>query len=547
MNNQVPNGNNQVQKQAKKQSTSNINYYGREKDWVLSTNGLYQKIENKHGEKQWIRIANYTEIQKIRQNIETKDITLSIKYYYHGQYHEIEIARSQLNPNDFVKLNGKGIDVFHNNVKKVIEFLRIQEKKAPYEYAHCGMGWTQIDHRLCFKHHHIIGLAAFQSNYEGAYCIEPRGTLQGWLDIIHSEVIGNTHLELALAFGFSAPVVGLLSTQSGNDVDTLLVHVYGNSSKGKTTAAQVAVSPFGKPSRQGNGLIKSWNATHNAIVALLRGNYGVPIALDEASMSTIKDFSPLIYMFAENREKERLNKEGGFREQHTWATTLISTAEHSLFQKTNKNDGLRMRAFEFGNITWTSSAENADALKKGLNEHYGHAGIHFVQYLLQLGLEQVMERCEKWKVHCENTLPKSDFISRVSQKFGILLATAEMVKEAFDLPLNIDGMMQVLYEVEEQAAKERGIGEQAYEYIVHRILQHLKCFRMDKKPFEGHECWGKISYPKHAQSNQVEVAIFPHKFKQLLEEGSFSDPKTVLEEWREKGYLKAEKGKYTNR
>ncbi|WP_188619067.1 DUF927 domain-containing protein, partial [Anoxybacteroides voinovskiense] len=323
MNNQVPNGNNQVQKQAKKQSTSNINYYGREKDWVLSTNGLYQKIENKHGEKQWIRIANYTEIQKIRQNIETKDITLSIKYYYHGQYHEIEIARSQLNPNDFVKLNGKGIDVFHNNVKKVIEFLRIQEKKAPYEYAHCGMGWTQIDHRLCFKHHHIIGLAAFQSNYEGAYCIEPRGTLQGWLDIIHSEVIGNTHLELALAFGFSAPVVGLLSTQSGNDVDTLLVHVYGNSSKGKTTAAQVAVSPFGKPSRQGNGLIKSWNATHNAIVALLRGNYGVPIALDEASMSTIKDFSPLIYMFAENREKERLNKEGGFREQHTWATTLI--------------------------------------------------------------------------------------------------------------------------------------------------------------------------------------------------------------------------------
>ncbi|MBB4075654.1 hypothetical protein GGR02_003508, partial [Anoxybacillus voinovskiensis] len=65
MSNQVPNGNNQVQKQAKKQSTSNINYYGREKDWALSTNGLYQKIENKHGEKQWIRIANYTEIQKI--------------------------------------------------------------------------------------------------------------------------------------------------------------------------------------------------------------------------------------------------------------------------------------------------------------------------------------------------------------------------------------------------------------------------------------------------------------------------------------------------
>ncbi|WP_163151602.1 DUF927 domain-containing protein [Anoxybacillus sp. MB8] len=544
--NQVP----QVNSQAQSHAMKNVQYYGAKKEWALTPNLLYKKDEDKYGNVRWQRVSNYMEITQVHQNLENQDVTLTLRYRYLGEYKEIQIKREQLNPNEFMKLSGKGVDAFHYNVKNLIEFLVTQEKEAPYEYVHCGMGWSQINNQinnqLCFKHYRIIGLPSLQSTYKGTYCIEPKGTLKDWIKIIRSEVIGNVYLELALVFGFSAAVIGLLSTQS-RDMDTLLVHIYGNSSKGKTTAAQVAVSPFGKPSRHGNGLIKSWSATHNAIIALLRDNYGVPIALDEASMSTVKDFSPLIYMFAENREKERLTKEGQLREQHKWATTIISTAEHSLFQKTNKNDGLRMRAFEFGNITWTTSAGNADALKKGLSEHYGHAGIRFVKHLLRLGLDEVMKRCEKWKAHCENHLPKSEFVSRVAQKFGILLATAEMVKEAFKLPLNMDEMMRVLHDVEEQAAMERGIAEQAYEYVTQRILQHLKCFRMDKKPFDGYECWGKISYPKYAQDGQVEVAIFPHKFKQLLEEGGFSDPKTVLEEWRQKGYLKSEKGKFVNR
>jgi len=514
--------------------------YGKDGQWRLTSKGLWVKDEDKSGKKFWRFVSKYLKITNVRQVMETNDVAFTLRYLYQGQYRTEEIIRDQLQPNEFQKLSRKGVDVIYSNVKDILQFLRIQEASAPYETVHNRMGWEEAEDQLYFKHHTIIGNNPPASTYCGDYNIEPKGTLEGWLDIIRSEVIGNTHLELALVFGFSAPVVGLLSKVK--DMDTLIVHIYGNSTKGKTTAAQVAVSAFGRPSKNKKGLIKSWSATHNAIVALLRDNYGVPLVLDETSMNTLKDLTSLLYMFAENREKERMTKEGELRKQRSWSTTIISTAEHSLFQKTNENAGLRMRAFEFGNITWTSSAKNSDNLKKGLLENYGHAGIKFVRYLLQLGVEKVVERCEKWKAYCEQNLTKTEFLSRVSEKFGVFLATAEMVNESLGLSLDLESMMNVLYEVEKEAAFEREIGEKAYQYMVERVMRHSKYFRIEGQKFDGNECWGKITF-----RDKVEVSIFPHKFEQLLKEENFSDPKVVCKEWKQKGYLKTESGKYTNR
>jgi len=526
--------------------------YGVHDQWMLTKDKLYVMVEDKDGNTKPQFVSKYIKISNVRQVSETKEVILILQYLYRGEYQTIEIKREQLHPNEFQKLNGSGVDVIYSNVRPLIQFLRVQEESAPYDRLHNHMGWEEREGQLSFKHHSLIGENHSPSTYCGEYDIEPKGTLQGWLDIIKSEVIGNTNLELALTFGFSAPVVGLLS--KAKDMDTLIVHLFGNSTKGKTSAARVAVSPFGNPSNQNRttdsydkaekkGLIRSWSATHNAIVALFRNNYGVPIVLDEASMNTMKDFTSLIYMFAENREKERMTKEGKLKKQSSWSTTIISTAEHSLFEKTNENVGIRMRAFEFGNMAWTSSAENSNNLKKGLLENYGHAGIKFIKYLLKLGVSGVVNRCDQWKKYCEKNLPQTEFISRVSEKFGILLATAEMINESLNLSLNIESLMKVLYAVEEESSMERDMADKSYEYIVERVMQHSKYFIMHSRTFTGNECWGKMNL----RDNEVEVSIFPNKFKQLLKEGNYSDPKVICKEWKEKGYLKTENGKYTNR
>ncbi|WP_108668945.1 DUF927 domain-containing protein [Peribacillus acanthi] len=517
-----------------------IEYFGSNKFFKLTPNKLYIKAEGE-GTPSYDPVSKYVKITKIEQAEESHDVTLTLEFLYLNQYKTIEITRDQLQPNELQKLTIKGIDVFYHNVKGIVQFLRCQEEQAPYESVHTHLGWEEHKGGLYFKHHEIIGQPTRISTYKGKFNIEPKGTLQGWKDVIEEEVVGNSHLEIALTFGFSAVIVGMLSTIK--DIDSLIVHICGKSSKGKTTAAQTGVSPFGRPSKNDKGLIKSWNATGNAIVTYVRNNHGVPIVLDEASMSNLKDFTALIYTFAENREKDRMTKDGGLRNQGDWSTTIISTAEHSLFQKTNSNEGLRVRAFEFPNTTWTTSAENSNAIKEGLMENYGHAGIEFIQYVQQLGVEEVDKRCKKWMKTCEETLKDSPFISRISEKFGIILATAELVNEALNLPLDIAKMLEVLYEVELESANERDQGEKAYDYILEKIVQNHDLFRSDDREFKGRECWGKITYGDVYH----EVAILRHKMKQFLTENGVTDPKVVFQNWKEKGYLKAETGKHSNR
>ncbi|QQZ05567.1 DUF927 domain-containing protein [Heyndrickxia oleronia] len=523
-----------------KTKKSTYEYFGANKNFRLSPSSLAMKVEE-DGKVSYQFVSKYIKIKQIEQAEETNDVILKLEFDYLGKRKSIDITRDQLQPNELQKLSKKGVDVFYHNAKQIIQYLRIQEPSALYTTVHTHIGWYETENDFLYKHYEILGNKAPKSNYSGEYNLKPKGTFQGWKSIISDEVLGNTNLELALTLGFSAAVVGMLSTIK--DMDTLIMHISGKSTRGKTTAAQLAVSPFGRPSKSSKGLIKSWNATGNAVVSYLRNNHGVPIVLDEASMSNLKDFTTLIYTFAENREKDRMKKDGGLREQADWSTTIISTAEHSIFQKTNANEGLRVRAFEFANTTWTTSGENADNLKRRLLEHYGQAGIKFVQYLQSIGLEEVERRCNKWKDYCEEMLHHSAFVTRVSEKFGLVLATAEMVNDAIKLGLDIDQMMERLNEVEQEISIERNQADKAYQFLIEQVVKNYECFQSNDREFKGKECWGLIKYEK----DHIEVCFLRNQFNILMREANISDPKVVLEEWRNEKLLKAEPKKFTNR
>jgi len=512
------------------------------KDFILTNKGIMKKEEDKEGQITWKYISRYIKIINVEQSSESKDISITIKYLYKGKYHEITINREQLHHNDFMKLVGKGVDVYKKNVDNVLSFLRIQEEKdAPYNTVHNNLGWVLNDAGLVYKHDRLINSSGnnSNSNYKGSFNITPKGSLKDYLILMRNEVIGNVHLELALTLGFTAPVIGLLSTIM--KIESLIFSIYGEAGTGKTTAVQLAISPFGEPTA--NGLLKNWGATKNALISLLRNNFGVPLALDEASMTEIKDLTSIIYMIAENKDKTRLDKNSDLKEQQQWATTAITTAEHSLFQKTNQNTGLRMRMFEIGEVKWTSSAENSNRLKDGLFKNYGHAGIEFVQYLMKLGTEEVIERCNKWKREFEMILPETELRDRVAAKYGLILATAEMVKESLGLDLHLEGITEILKHNEQQASLERDKATNVYNYIIGKIAQYKKNFMIDDKEITGHECWGKINF----KDDKLEVTMFKHKLNDLLKEFNITEPNIVLNKWKEKGYLKAENGKNTNR
>lgn len=372
---------------------------------------------------------------------------------------------------------------------------------------------------------------------------------------ILNEVLGQIPLETSLVLGLTAPIVGILNKEKA--IDTLFLHFSGNSTQGKTTAIRLAVSPFGYPSTKENGLIKTWNATSNAVTVNLKDNQGVPIAIDEASMHDNKDFSNLIYRIAAGQDKLRLRTEGSKIKQGEWNTTVLSTSESSILDNSNQNAGLKVRVLEFNNVIWTKSAENADALKDGLLNNYGHAGIIFVKYLMKIGKEKIISTWEEWTDKCFSKIHEKDsFSKRVAQKLGIVMATAELAKSALELALDIDGILQFIMSNENRDSQTRDIGNNAYNYFMSMFAIHkskfVKSYVGNKKSIPENksiEVWGRYEIEKDGAGNEKisEIMIIPEKLQEIMKEYNFTNIKVILNEWEKKCILDRDKDKPTRK
>ena len=87
--------------------------------------------------------------------------------------------------------------------------------------------------------------------------------------------------------GFSAVLVGYINKFLNIHSDSLIFHICGNSTTGKTTAAMVAVSGFGDPKEGPRSLIQSFNGTNNALTKVIANIDGMPIVCDETSLTTM--------------------------------------------------------------------------------------------------------------------------------------------------------------------------------------------------------------------------------------------------------------------
>ena len=103
-----------------------------------------------------------------------------------------------------------------------------------------------------------------------------------------NEVKGHLLLELAVVFGISALVTSFLKYKREIEFAGIIFSFTGQSSTGKSTAAALAVSVAGNPTKGNQTLFRGWNATRNALESYLSNNFGIPIVFDELSSATLK-------------------------------------------------------------------------------------------------------------------------------------------------------------------------------------------------------------------------------------------------------------------
>lgn len=216
------------------------------------------------------------------------------------------------------------------------------------------------------------------------------GTLEAWRERVARPCAGNPVLLLAASAAFAGPLLEVARLQ---EVGGVGLHLLGDSSRGKTTALQVAASVWAGP-----GYVRTWRSTANGLEGAAVERNDTLMVLDEISECDPREIGAVIYMLANGVGKQRATRTGGSRPVARWRSVLLSSGETTL-QAHMAEGGRRAKAGQEArllDIPVTGRVYGvfdelghhgdgrafADALKQATAIHYGHAGPEFVAHMI---------------------------------------------------------------------------------------------------------------------------------------------------------------------
>lgn len=251
------------------------------------------------------------------------------------------------------------------------------------------------------------------------------GTAGSWRDSVARLAGGNPSMMLGVAASLAAPLIGLVGA------DGFGVHLFEQSSAGKTTTANIASSLWGEP----DALRLTWYGTALGIANEAEAHNDSLLPLDEVGQgSSAKDVATSAYTLFNGAGKLQGAKDGGNRELKRWRTVAISTGEMDI-ETFLSAGGLKVKAGQLVrllNIPMEKSTvfnglpngkAHADALKDAWIDNHGAAGREWVKWLAthqQEAKQAVRDAQERWR-----GLIPADYgeqVHRVAERFAILEA-----------------------------------------------------------------------------------------------------------------------------
>lgn len=490
------------------------------------------------------------DIIKRQVNLEDNVQSLELKISNNGTTNIVTMKRSEVfNTSD--KLLDYGAEIISPKDFKNIMYLR--ESDAPVCYIHSGLGWDKYKDNHIFKAHSAVG---WDSTYKGKFDIKPAGSFEGWKDTIEKYVLPQPALSLITIFGLSAVTMGLLQDEMDGSI---FVHIYGQSSKGKTTAGMAAVSTAGNPNIVAkNTLFADYGDTNNYLISMLAGNHGFPIVFDELSKAQTKNLSEFVYNVCNGKEKGRLKSNAEQRDTKTWCTTVLSTGESSLLARCNNNAGLLVRVLEFCPEEITASAEQAEALKEGIIHNYGWANTILADYYLD-NQKIVKAKFIEYRESLKNDIPiNNELVNRLIKKLAAVMTTAHFAKIALEIDFDLNAIKELLIETVIKQNDEHPF-EQT-KLFVECLISDLatnpsRYFQLkEREPLNdlfGQNIRGFVREisPIAVGDEQCSVElIYPTaSFEYLLRQFGFTNKLKELKSLDEKGFLKKEGKHYSIR
>lgn len=527
-------------------------------------------------------IMTYCKVLRKIIDVTTKQI--KIEYEYNNG---IEIDTIQLDGESLSKFGLKtlllyGVRFNETDIDEVNKYLMNTDMKAEIVYGYSKLGWDKIDNNLVFRYNHLIANEQLSKEYiyNGSLCLNHKGTLDEWCNMIQNEVCGNIPMTYLLMASFSSPLLSMLNYT--HDFGSVLFCLCNSSSKGKSTTAMLCASIYSSPVLN-KGVAISFNGTENALQEFLSQINGLSVVFDELGASTISNLERVLYSFCLGRSKLRLNGDASLQDVKEFSSVIFTTSEISFISEKSM-DGIKTRVFQIED-TLTKNAQNSDNIKNVVMQNYGVAGNEYLQMLVNKGQEIIEADYQKYKdmliknskeldeklqvkgsnILTDSTLAayeqKKRLTDRILSKLAIVVQAAEYAKELFNFNIEISDMIDYSLNLT-NAIESAQIPEDELLTIVHEdFVKNIRKYKMNY-PF-ALKIFGKrkaeaIDYNSinigyvglirlSASDNYYEICVAKNYFEQLMKNNQISDFRKRLKNLRASGILVAEKDRLVAR
>lgn len=377
-----------------------------------------------------------------------------------------------------------------------------------------------------------------------------KGTLDGWKQQVAIPLLDHPRVLIfiyaSLAAAFLGPVIP--------DAPNAIVHLSGETSKGKTTTLRAGGSCWGRPDLDGEAVMRTWDASPSAIEQYAEVSSCVPLILDDTKRAMTRDpeskiVASMIYQVAAGQGRGRARPDG-MRRMSTWRTILLSSGEAPATSHTN-DAGARARVLEVHGAPLPQNAAFVASLTAGLLDHYGHAGPEVVRHLA--------ERPEAWPelraLYAErvafwtSAAGDSQVAGRLAQTIALIELGAMALHDWLGVPRPAKGkdpLVEIALAGARSGSDQADRASAALAAVYGWSVQHQSEFWGRHQLIDsnaGDNDPGNARQPMRGwagvwrRNEWEEIAFVPDALRRILAHLDFA-PADVLPLWKERGWLK---------
>ena len=363
---------------------------------------------------------------------------------------------------------------------------------------------------------------------------QSKGTLAQWQSDVAQLVASHSLLVFSLSTAFTGQLLTPLNQQGGG------FHIKGGSSKGKSTALNLACSVWGNP----ENFYRTWRATGNNLEHTAYMHNDGFLVLDEiGEINNPKELGNIVYMLANGMGKGRMTKQITAKPMHQWKVIFLSSGEKSLKdimqeqgQKTKLGQEIRLADIDidqsehgiFDCIDFAEDgAKQSIELAKRLNQSYGVAGIAWLEYITS-HKDQMIKQAEQLLDQYREALAAhhtQGHIVRVANYFALVAVAGELASQA-----NITGWQSgtAFNAVQQVFNQWLGSFEQVGDFEDREMLAHVKAFfeanessrfeSITPDPDHAERIYNRVGYWKIENGEKV-FYVLPEQFKKEICKG----------------------------